>query len=67
LKVLPALVLPLLLIEGCAAHRPDHFYALVAQPGGVRESRVGFARQVVLRVTLPALIDRGELVLPEHD
>jgi uncharacterized lipoprotein YmbA len=52
-----------LLLPGCVTHHSDHFYALAAQPAGVRESRVGFSKQVALRVTLPSLVDRGEIVV----
>jgi uncharacterized protein len=51
------------LTSGCATRQPDHFYVLDAQPAGARESRAQFDRQVTLRVTVPSLIDRGEMVL----
>jgi uncharacterized protein len=49
--------------SGCAARQRDHFYVLDAQPAGARESRAQFDRQVTLRVTVPSLVDRGEMVL----
>jgi uncharacterized protein len=49
--------------SGCATRQPDHFYVLSAQPAGARESRAQFDRQVSLRVTVPSLVDRGEMVL----
>jgi uncharacterized lipoprotein YmbA len=62
MKPFPTLVC-LVLAAGCAARQRDHFYVLDAQPAGVRESRTEFSRQVTLRVTVPSLIDRGEMVL----
>jgi uncharacterized protein len=48
---------------GCVTRQRDHFYVLDAQPAGARESRAQFDRQVNLRVTVPSLVDRGEMVL----
>jgi uncharacterized lipoprotein YmbA len=52
-----------LLLSGCLSGRPDHFYAL--DPGRAQplESRSNFAMQVNLRVTLPVMVDRSEIVL----
>jgi uncharacterized lipoprotein YmbA len=63
MKSLPLLVCILLLAGGCAARQRDHFYVLDARPAGARESRSQFDRQVVLSVTVPSLVDRGEMVL----
>ena len=63
MKSLPLAVCVLLLLNGCATRQRDHFYVLKAQPGGVRESRTQFDRQVTLNVTVPSLVDRGEMVL----
>ena len=63
MKSLPLLFCVLILAGGCAARKPDHFYVLDARPAGARESRTQFARQVTLRVTVPSLVDRGEMVL----
>jgi uncharacterized lipoprotein YmbA len=63
MKPLP-LLLCLALAAGCAARQRDHFYVLDAQPpSGIRESRTQFNRQVTLRVTVPSLVDRAEMVL----
>ena len=53
----------LILLTGCVTRQRDHFYVLDAQPAGSRESRSQFDRQVTLRVTIPSLVDRGEMVL----
>jgi uncharacterized protein len=53
----------LLLIDACATSQRDNFYVLDAQPGGARESRTDFERQVTLRVTVPSLVDRAPMVL----
>jgi hypothetical protein len=53
----------LLLIDACATSQRDQFYVLDAQPGGTRESGTDFQRQVTLRVTVPSLVDRAEMVL----
>jgi uncharacterized lipoprotein YmbA len=63
MKSLPLLVCVLILASGCAARQRDHFYVLDARPAGPRESRSQFDRQVVLSVTVPSLVDRGEMVL----
>lgn len=59
----PALGGVLALAGGCASRQPDHFYVLDAQPAGVHDSRTQFDRQINLRVTVPSLVDRGEMVL----
>lgn len=53
----------LALLCACASRRPDHFYILSAQPTGASEARTAPATQVALRVTLPSLVDRSELIL----
>jgi len=58
-----ALAGTLALAGGCAARQRDHFYVLDAQPAGSDDSRTQFGRQIVLRVTVPSLVDRGEMVL----
>lgn len=63
MKSLPLLACVLILGSGCAARQPDHFYVLDARPAGARESRTQFDRQVTLRVTVPSLVDRAEMVL----
>jgi uncharacterized protein len=63
MKSLPLLVCVLALAGGCAARPRDHFYVLDAQPAGSNDSRTQFDRRVALRVTVPSLVDRGEMVL----
>ena len=63
MKSLPLAVCVLFLLNGCVTRQRDHFYVLNAQPAGVRESRSQFDRQVTLRVTVPSLVDRDEMVL----
>jgi uncharacterized lipoprotein YmbA len=63
MKLIPMLLCVLLLAAGCASRPRDHFYVLEAQPAGGRESRTQFNRQVTLRVTVPSLNDRAEMVL----
>jgi uncharacterized protein len=63
MKPFPLCVCILVIVGGCAARQRDHFYVLDARPGGVRESRSQFSRQITLRITVPSLIDRGEMVL----
>jgi uncharacterized lipoprotein YmbA len=53
----------LLLLSGCVTRQRDHFYVLQAEPAAAGESRSQFDRQVTLQVTVPSLIDRGEMVL----
>ncbi len=60
---LPSVLCALLLMTGCVTRQRDHFYVLDAQPAVARESRSQFDRQVTLRVTVPSLVDRGEMVL----
>ena len=62
MKALP-LLFCLVLAAGCVTRQRDHFYVLDAQPSGIRESRSQFNRQVTLRVTVPSLVDRAEMVL----
>jgi uncharacterized protein len=51
------------LLCACVTSRPDHFYILSAQPQGASEARTTAATQVSLRVTLPSLVDRSEMIL----
>ncbi len=51
------------LLCACVASRPDHFYILTAQPQSAGEARTTPATQVSLRVTLPSLVDRSEMIL----
>jgi len=51
------------LLCACVTSRPDHFYILSTQPQGVSEARTTPATQVSLRMTLPSLVDRSEMIL----
>jgi uncharacterized protein len=51
------------LLCACVSSRPDHFYILSAQPQGTSAPRTTPATQVWLRVALPSLVDRSELIL----
>jgi uncharacterized lipoprotein YmbA len=51
------------LLCACVSSRPDHFYILSAQPQGPSSPRTTPATQVWLRVALPSLVDRSELIL----
>jgi uncharacterized protein len=52
-----------LVLGACVSRQRDHFYMLDAQPAGPAASRSQFDRQVTLQVTVPSLVDRGEMVL----
>jgi uncharacterized lipoprotein YmbA len=51
------------LLCACVTSRQDHFYILSAQPQGTNDARTTPATQVWLRVTLPSLVDRSEMIL----
>jgi uncharacterized lipoprotein YmbA len=51
------------LLGACASSRPDHFYILSVQPPGKTEARAAGAAQAILKVTLPSLVDRSEIVI----
>jgi uncharacterized protein len=51
------------LLCACASSRPDHFYILSAQPQAASAARSASATQVTLKVSLPTLVDRAELVV----
>jgi len=50
-------------LASCVTHQQDHFYVLDPQPAAIAASRSQFDRQVTLRVTIPSLVDRGEMVI----
>jgi uncharacterized protein len=60
---LPWLLVGMTLVSGCVLNRPDHFYVLDSGNPRVLDPRSTFSTQVTLRVTLPVLVDRSELVL----
>jgi uncharacterized protein len=57
------LAVSVLLLAGCVTRQQDHFYVLDPQPAAIDKSRSQFDRQVTLRVTIPSLVDRSELVI----
>lgn len=60
---LPGPALLGLLLAGCVTRQPDHFYVIDPLPAAAAASRSQFDRQVTLRVTIPSLIDRSEMVI----
>jgi uncharacterized protein len=52
----------MILLSACASH-PDHFYILSTQPAGAGEARTSPTALAALRVTLPSVVDRPEMVL----
>jgi uncharacterized protein len=56
-------VLFALLLAACVTRQRDHFYVLDPLPAALAASRAQFDRQVTLRVTIPSLVDRGEMVI----
>ncbi|HEY5263692.1 MAG TPA: PqiC family protein [Steroidobacteraceae bacterium] len=53
----------LLLLGACATRSTDHFYILNAEPAAANEPSAVVGTQVWLHVTVPSLVDRGEMVL----
>jgi uncharacterized lipoprotein YmbA len=51
------------LVCACATSRPDHFYILSAQPRAAPQPAAAPTTPVVLKVTLPSLVDRPEMIL----
>ena len=51
------------LVCGCASSHPDHFYILSAQPQAAAQPASTTTTAVVLKVTLPSLVDRPEMIL----
>jgi hypothetical protein len=52
----------MILLCACAGH-PDHFYILSTQPAGAGQARTSPAVPTALKVTLPSVVDRSEMVL----
>ena len=63
MKSLSTAVCLLGLLCACASNGRDHFYILSAQPQGTSAPRTTPGTQVWLRVTLPSLVDRSEMIL----
>jgi uncharacterized protein len=61
-KPLLAAASAMILLSACASH-PDHFYILSTQPAGAAEARTSPVALAALRVTLPSVVDRPEMVL----
>jgi uncharacterized protein len=62
-RLLLAALCTMSLLSACVSSQPDHFYVLSVQPQGVSEARTTPVTQVALRVTLPSLVDRSEMIL----
>ena len=62
MKLLPAAAGILILLSACATH-PDHFYILSTQPAGAGAARTSPPLLAALKVTLPSVVDRPEMVL----
>jgi uncharacterized protein len=58
-----SLVLCTALLAGCLTRQADRYYVLDPKPPAVAAPRVQFDRQVILRITIPSLVDRGEIVV----
>ena len=63
MKLLLTAVSFLSLLCACVTGKPDHFYILSEQPQGASIPRTTPATQVRLRVSLPSLVDRSELII----
>jgi uncharacterized lipoprotein YmbA len=50
------------LLCACVAHQPDHFYILSAQPQGANAARTAPLTQATLKVSVPSLVDRPEMI-----
>jgi uncharacterized lipoprotein YmbA len=53
----------LTVLVGCVSRQRDHFYVLDAHNTTAPLSRIGFERQVTLRISVPSILDRPEMVL----
>jgi uncharacterized lipoprotein YmbA len=63
MKLYTAAAACLCMLSACASSRPDHFYILTAQPANGSASRTSPTVQAALKVSLPSLVDRSEIVL----
>ena len=52
---------------GACASEPDHFYTLNILPDGPHSALTSPTRQVLLRVDVPVLVDRPEMVISTTD
>jgi uncharacterized protein len=58
-----ALAVSMLLLGACVSRQRDHFYVLTPLPAATGPSRAQFDRQVTVRVTIPSIVDRSEIVV----
>jgi uncharacterized protein len=63
MKTLTSAVAWACVLCGCAAGVPDHFHVLSVQPQGSGMARTVPTVQATLKVTLPSLVDRPQVVL----
>ena len=56
-------ILCVLLLAGCVTRQRDHFFVLNPVPAAIATPRSQFDRQVTLRVTIPSMVDRAEMVI----
>ncbi|MEP6884422.1 MAG: PqiC family protein [Gammaproteobacteria bacterium] len=63
MKIWPTAAALLLPLCACVSSKPDHFYILSVLPQAVSAPRTGSAVQATLKVTVPSLMDRTEMVL----
>ncbi|HXA35445.1 MAG TPA: PqiC family protein [Steroidobacteraceae bacterium] len=63
MKTYATLCAALGLLSACVTSAPYHYYVLNPQPPGAGEARKASAGQVTLRVSVPSLVDRPEMVL----
>ena len=63
MKLGPIAATLLLLLCACASSSPDHFYILSAQPPAASATRTTPTVQATLKVSLPSLVDRAEMVI----
>lgn len=58
-----ALLAVCVVILASCAGRPDHFYTLNTIPDAVRSPATGYGTHVVLRVSIPSLVDRPQMTV----
>jgi uncharacterized protein len=62
-KALAKTLVVVTLLCACVAHQADHFYILNPQPQGASAARTAPLTLATLRVALPSLVDRPEMIL----
>lgn len=63
MKILSTSLCLIGLLCACVAHQADHFYILNPQPQTASAARSAPLTQVTLKVALPSLVDRPEMVI----